>query len=939
MSNNYGSHVSRVLSGSGHGFQAVVLGKRVPVIDADYNVSQDIQRERLDAIVGTMVPSGVLETKLNANAQDWVFGRDNVFTDMDTRGNQIAFPNFRTVVNNWVVDVVASRFGPAVLADMNYCTVELPTGPSVSQRQDLLFLEVFQVLVAPNPSTTNKPAADKIWPHGNVNYKGVTLNDDILDPTLNRLSTKRVQLQYRLRVHTGANLTNYPEGLGDPTIMAQGPGGSLSTYLYTSQGGGLYRAGDGSGTAQTDLGTVDGYVYAIPLMAIHRRNSTAYSITNPNGSSVSILDLATSDRPDGLFYDEVTRQDVTDLRRSVAMTGWDKQALLEGAFRDLIHGNLTTGWASDLTNSTYGSTSMLRVEDISVPDIIGSLTIGTPDGYRRSFSDAPSAQTHAKGIAQGTAVSTGPVQHNAGLNTITVEAQSGGTILDTPVMTWVSTGANNGQPVVIIGSWSVAGTTRTATLDPAGLGYVAGNTIAVEFVEEFDAGQGLGYVPTDVWQVYNAKIAAPTDWGFTLVGATSRTVPITSTSLVSGQPDTAVDYATDTMASDRGYSRLVTYNVAGNGTNTYVIPATLYGRDVIGLAKVEVSLALAAYAIVAPTTVTRTGISTLSVVMPASYSASDRLKFSVVVAQTDVRVDAPKKALAEITRTSLETFTITGPGSVAVVDFGVPLKSYASIELTTGVKTPYVFSDITNQLVPLVSIVITGSVMRMTFTGAAAGTYKMPIVKAYAPDTDDQVQVFYNHKPYQGVWKAGMLTGATVVALGQNSVMHTLGTKLEVPYLPAQMSTHLPLPAAKNDGDLDGQDLPTDYDAPLVETSPFINSNIHNGYGRPLKVGLALSEYTPVGPVTPPKRGASGKVVQVTEGAFTGTVEVETKLIGATRTYAGAHYALVKATGGELLMLVGTGIFTSTGLDRMAMDTGTGVAWDVFRLPGRPTEG
>ncbi|ETT45695.1 hypothetical protein C162_20216 [Paenibacillus sp. FSL R7-269] len=51
-----------------------------------------------------------------------------------------------------------------------------------------------------------------------------------------------------------------------------------------AQDSGLYIAGDGSSISKATLKTYDGYVYAIPLAKIARRNSGGYSANNPNGA-------------------------------------------------------------------------------------------------------------------------------------------------------------------------------------------------------------------------------------------------------------------------------------------------------------------------------------------------------------------------------------------------------------------------------------------------------------------------------------------------------------------------------------------------------------------------------------------------------------------------------------------------------------------------------
>ena len=68
----------------------------------------------------------------------------------------------------------------------------------------------------------------------------------------------------------------HPKGVdnGD-RVKARAGAQSDTNYTFGSVGNGLYRAGDGSSTACTALKCVDGYVYALPLFRVHRRNQTA----------------------------------------------------------------------------------------------------------------------------------------------------------------------------------------------------------------------------------------------------------------------------------------------------------------------------------------------------------------------------------------------------------------------------------------------------------------------------------------------------------------------------------------------------------------------------------------------------------------------------------------------------------------------------------------
>lgn len=118
-------------------------------------------------------------------------------------------------------------------------------------------------------------------------------------------------MRWRIRVVDGVDFASYPEGLSknNAVVTAQGgnasplvdnPGDVSTTRFYsaadrttaTSGSGldilkddvGLYVCGKGQSSDKTRFNSVDGYVYAIPLFKVRRRNTTAYNAnTNPYG--------------------------------------------------------------------------------------------------------------------------------------------------------------------------------------------------------------------------------------------------------------------------------------------------------------------------------------------------------------------------------------------------------------------------------------------------------------------------------------------------------------------------------------------------------------------------------------------------------------------------------------------------------------------------------
>lgn len=233
----------------------------------------------------------------------------------------------------------------------------------------------------------NKPTQDTIYRHGNVLApSGVNLADDLADPVLDNETTKRIQIQYRIRVTGQSEAINFQtqaDGFSNSNVLAQGTQsspvagyrfvkadntsvvGNSDATAYGIEDAGLWIAGDGSSTSAAALGTVDGFVYAIPLAFVFRRNDAYLSgtgvgwdpLTNTNGAlpsthaifsnpAVGVIPANASDRPDGYFCDAIVADDILDLRRHVSNVGWDLGSELEYQMQSLLDGQNRT-WAID----------------------------------------------------------------------------------------------------------------------------------------------------------------------------------------------------------------------------------------------------------------------------------------------------------------------------------------------------------------------------------------------------------------------------------------------------------------------------------------------------------------------------------------------------------------------------------------------------------------
>jgi hypothetical protein len=388
---NFGPSTSGYLDPSGRNFETVVYEAGKPVLDRELNLSQDIDGGTGQAALRRMMPSGWISDDFTANSDPTA----GIFVYSGVR-NEIQMPQGLVAhVNGWLLQV-------ANTGTINENVIVLPMSPMGAgvRRTDVLILEVWRTLLSATPSTVGKSASGRIWGMGNVKNdptNDATLNftDDLEDVNVGAETTKRVQIQYRLRAVSGIDIFSNPYAMSDPTMVANSvpasagaPDGVATTFAYANQSAngdpGLWIAGDGD--PSNTLGTVDGYMYSIPLMAVFRRNSSGFNaINNQNGG---ISHFGTSDRPDGLYEDFIVETDIVDLRPGVSPTGWNYAELLDKTTTFLLDNALTSEWAtSSFAGETSGHTLLIGDEiGSTLSDGVGAL-IGNFDGGRRTFSD------------------------------------------------------------------------------------------------------------------------------------------------------------------------------------------------------------------------------------------------------------------------------------------------------------------------------------------------------------------------------------------------------------------------------------------------------------------------------------------------------------------------------------------------------------------------
>jgi hypothetical protein len=297
---SFGPGVSRTLTALAQQFTTVVWQADKPPLDSELNLMSQVDWENLAQVVRSQVHSGFFldPTQCEADYQtDPMNSNQFILAQpfVDPSGHAETAPVLYANVNGWVVPVAGSLMPVGGGGDSVENRICLYPPPSTDSRTDFVFLEVWRAMVAPNPSTANKPSAGELWKYGNTQYGGTNLVDEIEDPSVGFETTERVQLQYRFRVvgsgdglGTSVDLKTFPDGLTDPVVLGQGTAASPVAAMTFSNmrrelgDPSLWRAGDGN--PANALGTVDGYVYAVPVCAVFRRNTTPFTAISTGGT-------------------------------------------------------------------------------------------------------------------------------------------------------------------------------------------------------------------------------------------------------------------------------------------------------------------------------------------------------------------------------------------------------------------------------------------------------------------------------------------------------------------------------------------------------------------------------------------------------------------------------------------------------------------------------
>ena len=495
----------------------------------------------------------------------------------------------RALVNGWVTRLYDEVYGTPDEILGGHINIGLGSAPNSGTRKSFIFLEVWLKEV--------DKGTPVFYKHGAIGTNALEpTTDDHLHPDVVHSIRAMlpggnwVQLQHRIRVISEIDPSLDPYGYGGAEIFAQGPEASqVSGYTYENMARiiddpGLWRAGSGDSTSQEELGTVDGYVYSIPIAIINRRNSGSYTVANQNGSRITgggsgttgYISSGTSGRPDGLYYDALDQRDIQDLRNYVSLSGYDFKAIQDKTWQMLIRGELKTNWKQlrydhnndndwedteiyshvltvidQISNTAEENTNPLRDKSV------GGAPLADPDGSRNFWGRTATVQNVVFAFTQGSAGSTEPsgfVTYNVANETLTFNAANlsgagvGGTKIGIAPPIVLKKDNLNSKPSIVSNGLG----TQTSTAKMSGLTPAAEYVGIIKVI--YPGGGGISY-PYSRLLTHEVVEGGVTSYKPAQFGVTGYT--FTNDNGFASPVAVAVDSSGNYIVSDQGNHRVV----------------------------------------------------------------------------------------------------------------------------------------------------------------------------------------------------------------------------------------------------------------------------------------------------------------------------------------------------------------------------------------------
>jgi hypothetical protein len=826
---NLGTKVSRVLPAEDRSYTGVVFQPLRPPLDSEWNLVQALGTENLNKLVSAITTSGFV-------VKGPIRGRPANGTN--AWKHTIAIPNPVVLINGRVMQIGGGTNQFQTNATQNIWQMLsggdesvnffiLGDGPSTGSREDLVFLEFWEELLS---------AESYVPKYGNTQFAGTPVSNDMVDPNIGRETTKRTQFRYRFRVVEGVDLISFRNGVDHPSVFAQGSKTSPvtgKTFIKTPEG--HFRAGGGTNTDISALGTVDGYVYALPICAVHRRNRTAYSSTNLNGGAKKIEELV-SDRPDGLFVDEIANHEIEDLRNVVEFN-LNLPSLAEKSLRDLMDG-LPNRLALGTTPELF-SAKNIQVDGIAKTEraTVADNKLRRPNGVRRSFTDNETVQRTISYITTGTLTDgrfeLDPPEFYTSADMS--EYQDFNPFIGIQTLPKIIN-ATTGNPIAP-GNEGISGWTNLGDRLHKGKVYfkpsvnsdIIGKPLLVEYDLVLPAGSGLSLLPENFYSVrddLNGKEVTWTRDGKIRSLSSSRTVGGYSDSSLVRPVSSFISPGTQREELKGGTVERVWHTV-GNGTAKITLPSAVDGLEVLGVLRVQVAqtgLDVPLGFGVNPK-VMRKSDGTFEVNFQSFFpSASDVLKLTLLLGGVVCEVDTAHKGITNFSKTTFVTITSNGSLSYTIrqstvsgnkMDF---IYAFSGYQDPTGAMKAYCYiSDTTTGDGSWTEIVqvdgLGTSTITVTFLVAPSSgkTIKIPVFGSYAPLETDLYSTVYSAIPYQGLsnnLSEGETIEADLIYLSEQMIVTSNGTGggPKNDHEDAKI-VHLPINYIENDHDFENRDV------------------------------------------------------------------------------------------------------------------------------------
>jgi hypothetical protein len=291
-------------------FVSMEAGTDAFFLEDEANEMQWIQNEARADIIRKQYYSGIFQKQDD----------DVVFEDMSE--NSFSVKPMTVNINGYFVNVSGNAALNMPDKDMNYIT--LPAPPESGKYFDFVYIEMcFKEI----------KYTDTIWHNGNENNGYGDIKNTLFDNRMHGETCRRVQLQWKIRsaripdngkTFDESMLATYVPAFGSKTLPTKyGFWNAMKNLDNASESDdyGLWIAGFGN----TDLETIDGYSYAIPLFKVIRHNTSGYTEQDKAGASLfKFGEHNTADRPDGKYANIIYEDDVIDLRNIIKIDNFEQ---------------------------------------------------------------------------------------------------------------------------------------------------------------------------------------------------------------------------------------------------------------------------------------------------------------------------------------------------------------------------------------------------------------------------------------------------------------------------------------------------------------------------------------------------------------------------------------------------------------------------------------